>query len=128
MPGRSTRHIYIRNGTIITPSRTLFDVFLVFVVAIHIFLLGAWNSYKSLCFSFIKSEIITNFVTVTINCYLFTQIGLQLCGLLTPFRPISIINNMSIITIIQITIIIIVIIIITTSCFVHWLISYRFTC
>ena len=57
--------------TIITPSRTLFDVFLVFVVVIYIFLLAAWNSYNILCFSFINSELITNFVTVTIYCYLF---------------------------------------------------------
>ena len=64
MPGGSTSHIFISNGTIITLRG-----FLAFVVVIYIFLLAVWNSYKILCFSFIKSEIITNFVTVTINLY-----------------------------------------------------------
>ena len=50
------------------------------------------------------------------------QIGLQLCGLLTPPSPISLINYTNKI-IIQITIIIIIIVIIIISCFVHWLIS-----
>ena len=63
--------MYISNGTIINPSRTFFEVFLFFVVVVFIFLLAALNSYEILCFSFVKSEIITNFVTVTINCYLF---------------------------------------------------------
>ena len=57
------------------------------------------------------------------------QIGLQLCGLLTPLSPISLINYTSIKIIIQITIIIIiiiiVIIIIIISCLVHWLVSLR---
>ena len=64
------------------------------------------------------------------------QIGLQLCGLLTPLSPNSLINYTSIKIIIQITIIIIIIItiiiiiiiIIIISCLVHWLISYRCTC
>ena len=60
------------------------------------------------------------------------QIGLQLCGLLTPLSPIALINYTSIKIIIQITIIIIiiiiiiiVIIIIIISCLVHWLVSLR---
>ena len=64
------------------------------------------------------------------------QIGLQLCGLLTPLSPISLINYTNKI-IIQITIIIIIIIIIINiiiiiviiiiiiSCLVHWLVSLR---
>ena len=58
------------------------------------------------------------------------QIGLQLCGLLTPLSPISLINYtdkiiIQITIIIIIIIIIIVIIIIIISCLMHWLVSLR---
>ena len=106
-------HTYISNGTIITPSRGLFDI-VVFWLLLLFFSLSRKKTLARFCvlISFIKSEIITNFVLIMINCYSLLNIS-DSSYVVSSLHSvlISIINYISII-IIQTTVIIIIIIII----------------